>query len=187
MNTLKRKTVLITKEEAATRQLHQAIRLFFQSGDMLSVHTLAAASHRLLIDLGKSKGVESLARSSVKIRPEYHKEWLSALARTQNFLKHAERDQDKTYKYVEDETAFLLIDALDLASRLLKLESAEKQAFVPPNQAEPFVAALRARQLPCEYVLFPDEGHGFRQAANIQRAAEAELQFYLRVFGVRPV
>jgi len=53
---------------------------------------------------------------------------------------------------------------------------------VPPNQAETFVAALRSKQLPYAYVLFPDEGHGFRQAPNIQRAAEAELYFYSRVF-----
>jgi dipeptidyl aminopeptidase/acylaminoacyl peptidase len=54
---------------------------------------------------------------------------------------------------------------------------------VPPNQAETFVAALRAKKLPFAYVLFPGEGHGFREAPNIQRAAEAEYYFYSRVFG----
>jgi len=54
---------------------------------------------------------------------------------------------------------------------------------VPPNQAEAFVAALRAKGLPYEYVTFPDEGHGFRKAENIQRTADTELQFYSRVFG----
>ncbi len=54
---------------------------------------------------------------------------------------------------------------------------------VPPGQAETFVEALRAKKLPFAYILFPEEGHGFRQAANIQRAAEAELYFYSRVFG----
>lgn len=54
---------------------------------------------------------------------------------------------------------------------------------VPPNQAEHMVEALRAKQLPVAYVTFPDERHGFRQAANIKRALEAELYFYSRVFG----
>ena len=54
---------------------------------------------------------------------------------------------------------------------------------VPPNQAETFVAALRAKGLPCEYLSFPNEGHGFRQAATIRRVAEAELEFYARIFG----
>jgi len=57
---------------------------------------------------------------------------------------------------------------------------------VLPNQAETFVAALREKNLPYAYVLFPNEGHGFRQAPNIQRAAEAELYFYSRVFGFTP-
>jgi dipeptidyl aminopeptidase/acylaminoacyl peptidase len=57
---------------------------------------------------------------------------------------------------------------------------------VPPNQAETFVAALSARKLPYAYVVFPNEGHGFRQGPNIQRAAEAELYFYSKVFGFRP-
>jgi len=57
---------------------------------------------------------------------------------------------------------------------------------VLPNQAETFVEALRAKNLPYAYVVFPNEGHGFRQAPNIQRAAEAELYFYSRVFGFTP-
>jgi dipeptidyl aminopeptidase/acylaminoacyl peptidase len=34
-------------------------------------------------------------------------------------------------------------------------------------------------------VFFPDEGHGFRRAENIQRALEAELWFYGQVLGIR--
>jgi len=54
---------------------------------------------------------------------------------------------------------------------------------VPPGQAETFVAALQAKGLPCEYVSFPGEGHGFRKAETIRRVADAELQFYARIFG----
>ncbi len=56
---------------------------------------------------------------------------------------------------------------------------------VPPSQAEIMIRALRAKRLPFAYVSFPTEGHGFREAANIQRAAEAELYFYGRVFGFK--
>lgn len=34
--------------------------------------------------------------------------------------------------------------------------------------------------------MFEDEGHGFRRAANIKRALEAELYFYARLFGFTP-
>lgn len=57
---------------------------------------------------------------------------------------------------------------------------------VPPNQAERMVEALCAKGLPVAYITFPDERHGFRQAANIKRALEAELYFYARVFGFQP-
>lgn len=57
---------------------------------------------------------------------------------------------------------------------------------VPPDQTERLVAALRAKRLPVAYVLFADEAHGFRRAANIKRALEAELYFYGRLFGFAP-
>jgi hypothetical protein len=37
--------------------------------------------------------------------------------------------------------------------------------------------------VPVAYVPFAGEQHGFRQAANIVRAQEAELYFYSRVLG----
>jgi len=58
-----------------------------------------------------------------------------------------------------------------------------EDAVVPPNQAETMVAALRERGLPVAYIAFEGEQHGFRQAANIKRALEGELDFYARIFG----
>jgi dipeptidyl aminopeptidase/acylaminoacyl peptidase len=55
--------------------------------------------------------------------------------------------------------------------------------IVPPNQAELMFAALRHKGLPCAYLAFPGEQHGFRRAENIRRALEAELYFFSRVFG----
>jgi dipeptidyl aminopeptidase/acylaminoacyl peptidase len=57
---------------------------------------------------------------------------------------------------------------------------------VPPSQAEIMIAALRAKSLPFAYMAFPTEGHGFREAANIQRSVEAEFYFYSRIFGFTP-
>lgn len=54
---------------------------------------------------------------------------------------------------------------------------------VPPNQAQAMVKALTKKSIPVACIYFDDEGHGFRQADNIQRAQEAELYFYSRVFG----
>lgn len=57
---------------------------------------------------------------------------------------------------------------------------------VPPEQAEAMFAAVRAKRLPCAYIAFEGEDHGFRRADSIIRAQEAELSFYARVFGFEP-
>lgn len=54
---------------------------------------------------------------------------------------------------------------------------------VPPNQAETMVDVLKAKGLTVEYVVFPDEQHGFRKAENIKRAITDEFRFYAQVFG----
>jgi dipeptidyl aminopeptidase/acylaminoacyl peptidase len=53
---------------------------------------------------------------------------------------------------------------------------------VPPNQAEMMFDAVRAKGLPVAYVPFEGEQHGFRRAANIKRALDAEHYFYSKVF-----
>ncbi len=53
---------------------------------------------------------------------------------------------------------------------------------VPPNQTEMMVSALRDKGLPVAYVPFAEEQHGFRVAANIKRALDAEYYFYSRIF-----
>ena len=78
------------------------------------------------------------------------------------------------------------IHAVDrLSCPIIFLQGLEDK-IVPPNQAERMVDALREKGLPVAYLAFEGEQHGFRQAANIQRATEAELDFYGRIFGFSP-
>ncbi len=51
---------------------------------------------------------------------------------------------------------------------------------VPVVEAEQVVASLKARGVPVEYVLFPDEGHGFRKAPNRVRSASAIVAWFER-------
>ena len=55
---------------------------------------------------------------------------------------------------------------------------------VPPNQAETMVTSLYEQGIPVAYVTFKDEGHGFRQADNIQCAIDSEYAFYANVFSI---
>lgn len=57
---------------------------------------------------------------------------------------------------------------------------------VPPSQAVGMVEVLRAKGMPVAYLAFEGESHGFRQAANIKRALEAELYFFGRILGYTP-
>ncbi|MEU2296317.1 prolyl oligopeptidase family serine peptidase [Streptomyces antibioticus] len=68
---------------------------------------------------------------------------------------------------------FLLLQGLD-------------DVICPPVQAERFLARLAGRGVPHAYLAFEGEGHGFRQAATVVRALEAELSLYAQVFGLRP-
>ena len=54
---------------------------------------------------------------------------------------------------------------------------------VPPQQSEVMVEALRKSGVPVAYMTLEGEGHGFRKSDSIVRTLEAELYFYLRIFG----
>lgn len=55
---------------------------------------------------------------------------------------------------------------------------------VPPQQSEVMVTALRQSGVPVAYMTLEGEGHGFRKADSIVRTLDAELYFYLRIFGL---
>ncbi len=73
----------------------------------------------------------------------------------------------------------------DLRCPVILLQGLE-DAIVPPAQAEVIVAALRRNHLPCAYLTFEGEQHGFRKAESIVRSLEAELSFYGQVLGFTP-
>ena len=51
---------------------------------------------------------------------------------------------------------------------------------VPVIEAEQVVDTLRQRGVPVEYVLFPDEGHGFRKTPNRIRSTSAITEWFTR-------
>ena len=54
---------------------------------------------------------------------------------------------------------------------------------VPVIEAEQVVESLKSRNIPVEYVLFPDEGHGFRKTSNRVRAAVAIVEWFVKYLG----
>ena len=75
------------------------------------------------------------------------------------------------------------VDRLDRPVLLLQ---GLEDPVVPPAQAELFLAALEGSGVPHAYLPFEGEAHGFRRAATVVAALEAELSFYGQVLGFEP-
>jgi len=75
-----------------------------------------------------------------------------------------------------------LFHAHNIVKPLLVVQGANDPRVLQIESDE-LVAAARENEIPVEYVVFPDEGHGFRKRDNRIAASEAYLQFldtYLR-------
>ncbi|MDQ8754979.1 S9 family peptidase [Sphingosinicella sp. LHD-64] len=65
----------------------------------------------------------------------------------------------------------------DRIRRPLLVLQGQNDPRVQPNESEDIVARVRANNVPVEYVVFPDEGHGFRKKANQITAYRTILRF----------
>jgi hypothetical protein len=105
--------IKISKLKAARRQLETAIRIYFDDGDPVSIHTLAAASLEILKSLDKQGPNTGTIFDDVKqrINPEFHKQFEIALKSPQNFFKHADRDAEKVLEFNLDLPEIFLWEA----------------------------------------------------------------------------
>ena len=84
--------VTVKKLEAAKRQLHTAITLWFADSDSVSVHTLACAAHQIVHDINADRKGSELLLDSLVIKEEFRSEYLNEMRKAMNFFKHANRD-----------------------------------------------------------------------------------------------
>lgn len=90
-------------------------------------------------------------------------------------------------KYPQEKTLYQKrspINFVDQLSCPILLLQGEDDKIVPPNQAEQMVTALKNKKIPYSYLLFKNEGHGFRQAETIIQAFNAELYFYRKILNI---
>ena len=69
-----------------------------------------------------------------------------------------------------------LFHADNIVKPLLVIQGANDPRVLQVESDE-LVAAVQANEVPVEYVIFPDEGHGFRKRANRITASEAYVRF----------
>ena len=60
----------------------------------------------------------------------------------------------------------------------LQVQHGANDTNVPVVEAEQVVANLRERGIPVEYILFPDEGHGWRKTANRLTSTVKMVEFF---------
>ena len=78
------------------------------------------------------------------------------------------------------------IHKIDIVTTPLIVLHGANDTNVPVVEAEQIVNSLRARDVPVEYVLFPDEGHGWRKLPNRIRSTTAIVSFFERTLAPRP-
>ena len=97
--------IQISKLDAARRQLDGAIRLLFDGGDPVAVHTLVGAASVIISDLVRKhhpdKSWDKFAQEANKITAS---EYFQVMRKSQNFLKHARDDADATLDFDPKDT-----------------------------------------------------------------------------------
>jgi hypothetical protein len=105
---------LITKLQAARRQLVVATQLYFRDSDAVAIHTLVAASYNIIRDLSKHRGAPDMAVKDfflTTISPSKQKQVANWLNSFENFFKHADHDPNGEIELNSEITELMLIDA----------------------------------------------------------------------------
>jgi dipeptidyl aminopeptidase/acylaminoacyl peptidase len=91
-----------------------------------------------------------------------------------------------TIEYGDPATQADLLASLSPIHKLASIKAAmmvlhgANDTNVPVVEAEQIVEHLRSRNVPVEYILFPDEGHGWRKVPNRIRSAVAVTEFFVK-------
>ncbi|MGH7153050.1 MAG: S9 family peptidase, partial [Acetobacteraceae bacterium] len=147
------------------RHLANRDRVVITGGSAGGYTTLCALAFRDFFKAGGSHygvgDLEALARDTHKFESRY----LDRLIGPYPAQRQLYRDRSPVYHAEGINTPVIFFQG-------------DQDRVVPPEQTEAMVEALRSRNIPVGYFLFANEQHGFRQAANIKRALDAELYFY---------
>jgi dipeptidyl aminopeptidase/acylaminoacyl peptidase len=106
-----------------------------------------------------------------------------------NFMTFFEHTQPwmaaiSTIEYGDPKTQKDMLDKLSPIYKLDRIKAATmvqhgaNDTNVPVIEAEQIVKTLKERGVPVEYILFPDEGHGWRKIPNRIRSTVEEVTFF---------
>jgi dipeptidyl aminopeptidase/acylaminoacyl peptidase len=72
---------------------------------------------------------------------------------------------------------------LDRIKAAMMVQHGANDTNVPVIEAEQIVKNLKDRGVPVEYILFPDEGHGFRKTPNRIKSTVSMVEFFAKYLG----
>ena len=129
----------VSKIAAAKSQLLEAINLFFEERDPISIHTLTCAALQILHDhfddVGQVQDHNLIFHyDSIYIKEEYRKEYAEHVHKVRNFFKHADRDLKAgkaSIVFNTEENAFYILEAV----RCLRIVEGSKYVFHPEFRA----------------------------------------------------
>jgi hypothetical protein len=113
---------LHSKKIVARSQLEEAVMLFFERRDPVSIHTLLGASHQIMRDVARHEGIEykciiEMLHDKEKIKK---KDWYKAVFTPRNFFKHANDDANVILDFDPLENEMWLLDACILFGQLFE-------------------------------------------------------------------
>jgi dipeptidyl aminopeptidase/acylaminoacyl peptidase len=113
-------------------------------------------------------------------------DWTTFLQNTEAYRRDNRRAEYGDERTPEMQRVFARISPRANVTRITKpmlIEQGANDPRVPRSESEQMVAALRSRGVPVSYLLFADEGHGWRKKPNQDLAREVETVFLQRLFG----
>lgn len=125
----------VSKIDAATSQLLEAITLLFEERDPLSIHTLACASLQLLHDQFDEHGHvwdphRVFHYDSIYVNDEYRTEYAEKVRAVRDFFTHADRDvksSPSSMGFKAEIIPFYILEAM----RCLRILQGEAHVFHP--------------------------------------------------------
>lgn len=122
--------ITLDKAGVARRQLREAIILFLEKRDIVSVHTLATAAYQILYDTARKQGLKDILYDSDIIKDEYRGQAKRHINIAKNFFKHADKDRDKKIEFNSSITEWFLFSAAHLVRQIYGDMYPENYVFV---------------------------------------------------------
>jgi len=121
----------VTKVDVVSRQVREAVRLFFEERDPIVVHTVVASAHQILFDLGKRAGITSAVKNVHALQQEDVQSFLKTINQPFNFFKHADQDPEGAIFLgpLQRLTADFLLDAVVMLQQIAGRIPAEAKVF----------------------------------------------------------